>query len=242
MEIISANEDVEKTGVLWELTPADWTCPVCNRPKPDLVRIANGGGAARLVEHHDHIEQFIDNEVRRIAKQKAVSIDASLGVFLKTKLCPFITRFDRIVICEDCNNADPAAKAIHHLDQYFTFTPLEIAQFIKVAPGCKHQIDEKALALIVESIAPVWVRLKSYTLSLIERHVDGLVWGEDRLGPGRSHYSWMLKYARETPHAFEDVDLYSLWRTDPTVDRMRLGLDKSRLKRQKRLTSRRAGS
>lgn len=51
-------------------------------------------------------------------------------------------RFVGIYICEDCNNADAAAKAICGAPEYFTFTPNEIAEIIKgdVLQNMPHKI------------------------------------------------------------------------------------------------------
>lgn len=43
-------------------------------------------------------------------------------------------RFPRTLICGDCNSADGAAKRKLGLPEHWSFSPIEIGQFVSVAP------------------------------------------------------------------------------------------------------------
>lgn len=50
-------------------------------------------------------------------------------------------RFPDTLICDQCNAADGCAKRELQLPEDFSFSPLEIGQFITVNPHKRHKID-----------------------------------------------------------------------------------------------------
>lgn len=100
----------------WCLVGEDWTCPVCRRGKVAISKLGPGGSVhCWLVAHHDH---FGAGWAR------------------------FLLKFDRTLICSDCNNAEGALKASDPaVDREFSFSPAEITCFIDAGPNRKHEID-----------------------------------------------------------------------------------------------------
>ena len=58
----------------------------------------------------------------------------------------FIVGFENTVICEDCNNAEAAAKKIVHAHRYFSFAPFEVREFVEPVDCVVHKIDIVTLA------------------------------------------------------------------------------------------------
>jgi hypothetical protein len=96
----------------WVCTPMDWTCPACGRGKHEIVRLnTNGDLMCRLVEHHDHMMDLVKDEFKRQCKlQKDIVADEYAKRFAE-RSSPMISAYDNALICDDCNAADPKAKA-----------------------------------------------------------------------------------------------------------------------------------
>ncbi|WP_432263034.1 hypothetical protein [Cupriavidus sp. TMH.W2] len=110
---------------LYAQLPQDWCCPGCARTKFQILRWtrkfpgkphAHMGWAGGYHEHHDH-----GGDARQFR-----------GRF---------GRFAPTVICEQCNNADTAAKRTLGLPRDFSFSPTEIRQFVVGSPHGDHLID-----------------------------------------------------------------------------------------------------
>lgn len=152
--------DLLELNASWAGTPLDWQCPVCRRYKPEIARLTPARVVlCRLDRHHDHL----GDEGRAILwrrqdkapdRAKADALSSAINV------CAGLSeRFREILVCNDCNAADGAAKVelagvVH---PSFSFTPSEIARFIRVAPNRPHEIDlSKALTIwngVAEDVA-----------------------------------------------------------------------------------------
>ncbi|HCA5188310.1 TPA: hypothetical protein MW240_000154 [Acinetobacter baumannii] len=64
-----------------------------------------------------------------------------------------LSAYDNTVVCFDCNKADADAKKIVKAHKYFSFSPREIAEFVKPTPNQEHEIDP----LLAQ---PLWERAK----------------------------------------------------------------------------------
>jgi hypothetical protein len=53
----------------------------------------------------------------------------------------FAPRFERTILCEQCNSADASAKRKLNLPKQFSFSPAEIAQFVTATPHGWHLLD-----------------------------------------------------------------------------------------------------
>lgn len=134
----------------WASVSQDWACPCCLRPKVELARkLASGVLLAHLHEHHDHIHDYMAARL-----QETYGSEWPRGIppgtyELEHSGSLMIERFERTLICEDCNAADAAAKAkSSRIDSYFSFRPSEIANFITSRPNRPHGIDaDKAGAI-----------------------------------------------------------------------------------------------
>jgi rubredoxin len=130
----------------WAKCSPDWRCPCCNRVKADCARLDSKGNLlGKLAAHHDHMREFLDNALAECARidgmENAALNEASTRIL--RRFADGLVRFDDVVICEDCNNADPKAKKLVTAPRYFTFTPTEIGTFILPQPNKAHDVDEQ---------------------------------------------------------------------------------------------------
>lgn len=141
----------------WANTPTGWTCPCCRRTKPEIARLtSNKVLRCKLEEHHDHL---IDH-VRRIFDETNPSVpkDGNHNYqrnIAKDAIVELTARFESVLICSDCNAAEGRAKGlISDMDRHFTFSPNEIATFIKRAPNLPHEIDGDVVGSTWEGTQP----------------------------------------------------------------------------------------
>jgi rubredoxin len=176
-----------RANVWWAKTPSDWQCPCCKRPKSDIIRRDRSGQfIGHLTAHHDHFREFLDNvEVERAKTVTVTSeLDASATRFLR-RFTEGLTRFDEIVICQDCNIADAAAKKLVSAPTHLTFTPSEISRFIIVTPNEVHRVDEPKLrGVYIAALAKYELRKRSAE-NLAHRVLDGSHWHEHVAWPDR---------------------------------------------------------
>jgi rubredoxin len=143
------------TGVdmdtLWAFTPTSWKCPSCQRSKVEIARPnKNGDLMCRLVEHHDHMKDLLLRKFQSIsANMERVLADEAAEGFAK-RSAPMVSAYDNTVICNDCNNADAAAKKHVRAHASFSFSPQEILEFVITVPGAEHRIDRAIAARIWE--------------------------------------------------------------------------------------------
>jgi rubredoxin len=117
--------DGGKNQKRWDHIRHDWSCPSCKRTKKQIIHINDWGNLSWQVDkHHDH------------------GTDYSIP-----------QRFYPTFLCQSCNNADALAKRELELPYYFSFTPWEIAQFVKAEPHQKHELDFKIAKVIFDKIA-----------------------------------------------------------------------------------------
>ena len=129
----------------WAQTWIGWQCPCCLRQKCEIARVTDSGVLlCQLDWHHDHLDDVASEVMRSIATN---GIDGDLLVARK-RTCSsarqLISRFARVLICNDCNAADAAMKDRlgGHVPSSFSFSPKEIAEFIKPQPNASHALDE----------------------------------------------------------------------------------------------------
>jgi hypothetical protein len=77
-------------------------------------RVSYKGWMAGLHKHHDHSQDIFSSNVRR---------------------------FSAIVVCDQCNASDGVAKRKLSLPENFSFSPLEIGEFITSMPHTKHTLN-----------------------------------------------------------------------------------------------------
>ena len=105
---------------LWNHIPESWRCPGCGRSKFEIMRWT---------------KRFVKNGVRCKPYKDWIAIlhghhDHAIN-----------SRFDEVVVCDQCNIADAVVKRELKLNRNFSFSPSEIKQFIKATPHGRHRID-----------------------------------------------------------------------------------------------------
>lgn len=107
---------------LWATLAHDWRCPACGRNKLELLRWARVdqdkpteryGWFAAVHQHHDHGQPW--------------GAPAA--------------RFQPTVLCDQCNVAEATAKRVLRLEPAFSFSPAEIAQFVRAVAHGRHTLD-----------------------------------------------------------------------------------------------------
>jgi rubredoxin len=176
----SLNASSIEINSVWAAAPSEWRCPCCRRGKSACGRLGTQSQMlGKLVAHHDHIEDHLEVILGELSKeitiQAASAGDASR--FL-TRGSDFFTRFERIVICEDCNNAEANAKVIVGAERFFTFTPREIASFITTSPNVVHGINSTALRATYAAALPHYERRIASIRKLAEQALRGTAWYE----------------------------------------------------------------
>lgn len=86
-----------------------------------------------------------------------------------------IERFTRTLLCEDCNHADGDMKAAlgPEVAPHFSFSPAEIARFIKPKPNVSHDIDVTIGRQIWEQVRPAFEDRIAFTRLLVTRIQEG---------------------------------------------------------------------
>lgn len=141
----------------WVKTPPEWCCPCCKRNKQEIVRADRSGRAfGSLIAHHDHFRELLDNIVAERARALGVvdtTFDEASNRFVR-RFTDGLIRFDELIICEDCNNADARGKSVVNAPAHLTFTVSEIASFIRVRPSLPHEIDRALVRSAYASALP----------------------------------------------------------------------------------------
>jgi rubredoxin len=123
--------------VLWRSLTDDWRCPSCGRSKFEVMRWTKRyppgrrhepyfGWLAAFHEHHDHSVLF------------AIPTNPD-------------ARFPNTVMCDHCNMADASAKRKLRLPENWSFSPDEIARFIKATPHSGHSLNYNVARAIYEA-------------------------------------------------------------------------------------------
>lgn len=169
----------------WASTPMSWVCSCCQRDKPSIARLTPSGVLlCQLDYHHDHLNDRAkaifraDNpfpEAREPREQLIRAIDSCRQL---------IERFTTSLLCNDCNTAEGAAKLAlkDEIDPDFSFSPKEIARFIKPRPNQPHDIDVEQAREIWRTLKPVFEDLVAFAATLSQRVAAGRHRKEGRPG------------------------------------------------------------
>lgn len=128
----------------WAATWTGWTCPCCGRSKPQIARLASSGTVlCHLEQHHDHLEEFLKRRFSAVDLQSDERNHRIQISHAEAALRPLVERFERTLICVDCNLADGRVKLAlrDEVDSHFTFTPSEIVEFITVSDNHIHEVN-----------------------------------------------------------------------------------------------------
>ncbi|MCF6445684.1 hypothetical protein [Nereida sp. MMG025] len=128
----------------WAATWTGWTCPCCGRSKPQIARLASSGTVlCHLEQRHDHLEEFLKRRFSAVDLQGDERDHRIQISHAEAALRPLVERFERTLICVDCNLSDGRVKLAlrDEVDSHFTFTPSEIAEFITVSDNHLHEVN-----------------------------------------------------------------------------------------------------
>ncbi|HTR78671.1 MAG TPA: hypothetical protein VMH39_11185 [Gemmatimonadaceae bacterium] len=214
----------------WVLTPVDWSCPSCGRPKADIARIdRHERMMGHLHAHHDHMQDFIVQRLHAVSSARAeVVADENCEQFA-ARAAPVVSAYDPTVICADCNSADAAAKKALGLHPAFSFSPADIGRFVVARPNHAHELDFAAAARVWEERKAAFELRLALIEQIVKHAADNEHWyqyTDYRLHPDRIEQFakaalWMAKLppeyrldhyidlARRTPR--QNVDL-TAWR------------------------------
>ena len=183
--LLKAGTDRLTLNDAWASTPMSWICPCCQRDKPSIARLTPSGVLlCQLDYHHDHLNDRAkaifraDNpfpEDREPREQLIRAIDSCRQL---------IERFSTSLLCADCNTAEGAAKLAlkGEIDPDFSFSPKEIAAFIKPKPNQPHEIDVEQAREIWRTLQPVFDDLVAFAATLSQRVAAGRHRKEGRPG------------------------------------------------------------
>lgn len=153
-------------------TSADACCPCCYRRKEDIAKVdKNGNLNCRFVHHHDHYVDVSHNVVMLFSPADT-SRRGVIDYGAINAVRASFQRFPETLICEHCNNADAAAKAIVGAPEQFSFAPYEISAFIIVTPNEAHKVDNDRARTIYESAKPAMAAI-SERLRALKKAAEG---------------------------------------------------------------------
>jgi hypothetical protein len=105
-----------------------WRCPSCNRTAPELIRWSEIRGPSWRARYADKWGMGWTISITRHHCHSEIE-----------------ARFSQALICGDCNSADGAAKRKLKLPGNFSFSPRELARFVRCVPHSgKTEINHKA--------------------------------------------------------------------------------------------------
>lgn len=168
------------TGLLeldgnWASVDARWRCPVCSRGKPEIARLTGAGVLlCRLDRHHDHLGDE-GNRILWRAQPRHADRKSREACSSAIQACSALAeRFHPTLVCSDCNTADSAAKALlNGVPRAFSFSPSEIARFIRPRPNQVHELDAAAVHAIWSEAAEDAADRLAFMLILAERIRQG---------------------------------------------------------------------
>lgn len=141
----------------WIMTPVNWSCPCCKRTKAEIVRLnKNNYLTCQLHEHHDHMKDVVKGLFEKYSIQKDHIVADELSEKFAIKAAFSLSAYDNTVVCFDCNKADADAKKIVKAHKYFSFSPREIAEFIKPTSNQEHEIDPVLAQQVWQRAKPIF--------------------------------------------------------------------------------------
>lgn len=128
----------------WSLCAPSWTCPACRRSKDEIFRLSKRGILlAKLELHHDHLRDTIRPRARELFGVTWAETFPPSSIVILDNIEELASRFDRCLVCSQCNAADGKVKTRFRaaIDARFSFTAQEIGAFVKPETGQDHTLD-----------------------------------------------------------------------------------------------------
>ena len=225
----------------WSIAPPNWSCPVCKRSKMHIARATKKKVLqAHLHNHHDHISVYLKKRAKTIIEENNLNRDIAEQEwwFIHHKICSFLNRFEKILICQDCNSIDAKAKdMIGSVCEYFSFTPHEISYFIRTEAHRLHEVDREKLYEVYSSLGDIHEYRKKLADVLLSRSLfGGRLWGEAQTFPSIDHYK--AAYAiQKNPHHYDGSLLLNLrQKSDANLRYLSMAVEKYEKKKHERAT------
>lgn len=146
----------------WVETSQHWRCPCCKRSKFEISRLGSKGQIlAKLVEHHDHMADTLKAAFNKVFVDSGTEKPTSTGLALIERMAPAFSAYAPVLICEDCNNSDAAAKKLLSAKgdrvEWQSFSIGQIRKFINVRKHVSHGIDEPKVMALWLLVRPAYV-------------------------------------------------------------------------------------
>lgn len=127
----------------WVGSPQDWACPCCGRTKFQISRVGKKEQIlAKCVIHHDHMGDVLEEAFNAEFVAAGTDIEQVDGLKLIERMSSAFAAYDAVLVCEDCNNADTAAKKLLEIPREFSFSIGQIRKFIQVRNHQPHTISQ----------------------------------------------------------------------------------------------------
>lgn len=142
----------------WVGSPQDWACPCCLRTKLQISRVGKKEQIlAKCVIHHDHMGDVLEEAFNAEFVAAGTDIEQVEGRKLIDRMSSAFAAYDAILVCEDCNNADTAAKKVLAVPREFSFSISQIRGFIQVRNHQPHSINHSSAQNAWEAAKPAFV-------------------------------------------------------------------------------------
>ncbi|ANI59545.1 hypothetical protein [Pseudomonas sp. GR 6-02] len=146
----------------WVETAQSWKCPCCGRGKFEISRVGSKGQIlAKLVEHHDHMADALKAAFNKVFVVSGTDKPTSTGLALVERMAPAFSSYPPVLICEDCNNADAAAKKVissaGRKIEWQSFSIGQIRRFIIIQEHVPHSIDVAKVTELWGLVRPAYV-------------------------------------------------------------------------------------
>lgn len=142
----------------WVGSPQDWACPCCGRTKLQISRVGKKEQIlAKCVIHHDHMGDVLEEAFNAEFVAAGTDIEQVDGRKLIERMSSAFAAYDAILVCEDCNNADTAAKKLLAVPREFSFSIGQIRNFIQVREHQPHSIDQSKAQIAWDAAKPAFV-------------------------------------------------------------------------------------
>lgn len=167
----------------WVETAQSWKCPCCNRGKFEISRVGSKGQIlAKLVEHHDHMADALKAAFNKVFVVSGTDKPTSTGLALIERMAPAFSAYPPVLICEDCNNADAAAKKVISNAggkvEWQSFSIGQIRRFIIVKEHVSHSIDAAKVLELWRLVLPAYVARMKLAYKVAEAAVLQDYWYE----------------------------------------------------------------
>lgn len=178
--------EVFEMNSLWITSSQHWLCPCCGRSKFDISRLGKKNQIlAKLVVHHDHIEDALNAAFDRVFVKTKTSKETETGLSFVKRIAPAFSAYSPILICEDCNNADTKAKRwlkeelkVGTNIEFLSFSIGQIHHFIFPAPHLSHELKYDCLEEVWTQVKPAYIARMKLIYSVAMAAVTQDYWYE----------------------------------------------------------------